>query len=412
MKSILSTGLGRLHLLQTAEILHELGVDLELIQGWVPRRTPELLLQLLGRVAGARSLSSGMAKRRVPFLPREQVHSCAFADFYSQGLFLLNRIGLLSRGIAARAGWDCYGRSSSRFIQAGDIFHVRSGAGRGGALSRARHLGLKAIVDHSIAHPAFLDAALRTEYEKFGFAFWMSPEDPFWAAVLADCYEADALLVNSQFVKDTFVEQGFSEEKIHVIYLGVRDDFIRLKNDYPEKKTIELLFTGGFGLRKGAQYLIPALEQLAQEGLDWRLTVVGTTNEAEALLSNSIVSPRINLVGHVPQEDLKAHLELADIYVFPTLAEGCASSAMEAMAAGLPVITTKESGLPIRHGVDGWIIKSKSISELVSAIHEIALNRKLREQLGRAAADRIAVEYTWKAYAHRVLRLYSQIAKV
>ena len=62
------------------------------------------------------------------------------------------------------------------------------------------------------------------------------------------------------------------------------------------------------------------------------------------------------------------HLAKADVYVFPSLAEGCASSGMEAMAAGLPVITTRESGLPIRHGENGWLIASKSEQAISDAI--------------------------------------------
>ena len=165
MKCILSTGLGRLHLLQSSQSLHEVGVEMEIIQGWVPRRTPESVINLLGRFVGSRNLAVGLSKRRLTFLNSDYIHTCALADFYSQGLLLLNRFGLLSRGEAARNGWRYFGRSSAKYIRDADILHVRSGAGRGGAIAKAKRVGMKVVVDQSIAHPVFIARALEEEDE-------------------------------------------------------------------------------------------------------------------------------------------------------------------------------------------------------------------------------------------------------
>ena len=147
-----------------------------------------------------------------------------------------------------------------------------------------------------------------------------------------------------------------------------------------------------------------------REGLDLRLTVVGTVAEAQALISRSSLADRLNCVGHLPQDSLKDYLANADIYVFPSLAEGCASSGMEAMAAGLPVITTRESGLPITHGEDGWVVPAKSVEKLADAIRKLAAVGPLREQLGLAAAEKIANGFTWQSYARRVHELYTRLA--
>lgn len=409
MKCILSTGLGRLHLLQSAASLTDIGVDLNVIQGWTPRHSPKLLINMLGKLAGSNNLTAGLAKRNLSCIKKNQLHSCAFSEFFSQSLFMLNRLGLLGRGTAAQLGWASYGRSTRAYLRNADIFHVRSGGGRGGAIARAKRSGMKVIVDHSIAHPAFLERELSKEYDAAAIPFWMGPNDPFWSTVLEDCDEADALLVNSDFVKKTFVENNYPADKIHVVYLGVREDFFGLKQQYGQDSRLELLFTGGFGFRKGAQYLLPALEQLDRDGLDFRLTVVGTTDEARNLLTNTRVAAKLNCVGHVPQDCLKDYLARADIYVFPTLAEGCASSGMEAMAAGLPVITTTESGLPITHGVDGWLVPTKATRDLADAIRKLASDQALREQLGTAASGKIAEGFTWKHYAMGVRDLYAQL---
>jgi glycosyltransferase involved in cell wall biosynthesis len=192
-----------------------------------------------------------------------------------------------------------------------------------------------------------MEQHLKDEYHRNGQVFGFGPDNPFWQLVLKDCEEAELLLANSVFVKDTFVQAGYPVDRIRVVYLGVRPDFFNLKTEYTNhvlrqsERPLRLLFTGGFGFRKGAEYLLAALSILRQRGLNVVLTVVGNYEEARPLLSNhASVLPYVELVGHVPQDDLKKYLADADLYVFPSLAEGCASSGMEAMAAGLCVVCT------------------------------------------------------------------------
>jgi glycosyltransferase involved in cell wall biosynthesis len=408
MKVIISTGLGRLHLVQSAQHLKAAGVDTELIQGWIPRRLPDGIVDLLGGALGRKSLSVGMRKREAPFLHEDRNHDCGWSEFYAQGLMLLSRSNLLSQGRAAELGWKAFGKASRKFLVDQSVFHVRSGAGRGGAIKTARERGLKVIVDHSIAHPAFMRRALQPEFDRAEIPFSLGDNDPFWKTVLSDCVEGDLLLVNSDFVKETFVDEGFPEEKIAVAYLGVREDFFHLKRSYAVSGSINLLFTGSFDLRKGAQYLLPAAAELIRSGLPVRLKVVGTVHQSRRILKE-IDPASFEMLGHLPQDQLKEHLSLADIYVFPSLAEGCASSGMEAMAAGLPVIATRESGLPIRHGENGVLIASKSVEAIIDAVTLLARDRRLREQLGREAAKTISEVFTWDKYAQNVMKVYGQL---
>lgn len=165
--------------------------------------------------------------------------------------------------------------------------------------------------------------------------------------------------MNSYFVKTTFVDSGFNPDKIKVVYLGVREDFWKLKSDYTiSNGQVEILFTGGFGFRKGGEYILAALCELDRQGVNYHMTVVGDSSGAKPLLEKYHPS-NITFVPTVPQDGLKEYLANSDIYLFPSLCEGCASSGMEAMAAGLPVIATVESGLPIDDMVDGVIVPSK-----------------------------------------------------
>lgn len=411
MKVIISTGLGRLHLVQSALSLQKAGVDVSIIQGWLPRRIPVSLLNLLGILIGHKNLAAGMSKRYPAEIVPARNYSCASAEFYTQALFILAKFGLFPRSWAASIGWQHFGRCSRKFLYSADIFHVRSGAGQGEAISSARQKGMKVVVDHSIAHPAFMELMLTKEYERYGLPFELGPINALWKLVLQDCQKADVLLVNSDFVKQTFVEQGYPAEKIEVNYLGVRTDFMGLKRNYDLLPTINLLFTGGFGIRKGAEYLLAALNILEEKQISYRMNIVGTWNEAKILIEKFRFKEKLNLVGHLPQDELKSYLSEADIYVFPTLAEGCASSAMEAMAAGLPVITTRESGLPINHGEDGWLIPAKDADSLANAIIKLKGEINLRQALGSHAARKIAENYTWERYGQNITNFYKELLK-
>ena len=161
---------------------------------------------------------------------------------------------------------------------------MRSGAGQGGAISAARRNGLKVITDHSIAHPKFMEDTLSEEYSHFGMVSEIQAGDALWTVVLKDCDQADCLLVNSDFVKDTFLKHGYPADRIRVAYLGVRESFFHLKKDYEIQGPIKLIFTGNLDLRKGARVLFEALRKLRAQGMDIRLELIGGMTNGKVVL--------------------------------------------------------------------------------------------------------------------------------
>lgn len=401
-KVILST-FGPLHLIKSAESLSDL-VDIRVIQGWIPTWRSSWFLTVASKIVG-RDLRKSFRKRTPSCLSGRNT-SIAFAEFY---LWACKLFKLQSPLKSSNNAAYIYGKASRKYIKNADIFHVRSGSGFGGAIERAKAMGMKVIVDHSIAHPVFMDNQLRSEYAKNGVEFDLGMDNPFWANIVEDCRKGDRLLVNSQFVKDTFVENGFDANKIDIVLLGVRQDFIGLKNDYALKNdTLKILFTGGFGFRKGAEYVLKALCELDQRDFKYEMTIVGDYRGAMSLY-NKFTPRHVHFVSTVPQDELKQYLAETDVYLFPSLCEGCASSGMEAMAAGVPVIATKESGLPITDEENGIIIESKSVSQIVDSILVIKENMDLRKKLGSNARNLIRNNYSWEKYACRVKSIYDDM---
>jgi glycosyltransferase involved in cell wall biosynthesis len=380
-----------------------------LIQGWVPQKTDGWLMRFLCRVVGRRSLAAGFDKRRcVP--SNVEIKQCALADFAANGMrWLALRLRLPLHVLASvnTRGWALFGFCTRRHLKGADVFHVRSGAGQGGAIQAARKRGMKILADHSAAHPRFMEEHLETEQERW----LMGMSSPFWRAVIRDCEEADLVLVNSSFITETFIEAGFSVEKIRVVYLGVREDFYNLRGPRVGDGKVKLLFTGAFRSNKGAKDILSAVQMLKASGLDFSLDVVGDYSDARVHFLKNIRFESLPIVfhGHVPQDDLKRFLSNADIYVFPSLTEGCASSGMEAMAAGLCVIATRESGLPIVDGETGFIVPTQTPEAVVERIHWLAMNPHEINRIGTNAARFIHENCTWKKYAQSVEDVYREL---
>lgn len=362
------------------------------------------------------------------------VHANMVARVISRMATLVNRFcnggGEWLRSLA----WSICGLADRRHIGYVDVFHVRSGAGQGGAIKTAKMRGAKVIVDHSALHPAQAELNLRADCDRWGEPLPIAPNVGVWKNVMKDCAEADVLMVNANHIRDSFVERGYDPKKIRVVYLGVRDDFrdvtIRRlesgkKNDVPK-----VLFTGNFSLLKGAEYLLESLRILSEHGVKVHYDVVGSVSVPKAMLQKyesfivagrvedcrtdhtdgiGIKNATVTFHGPVTQDELKVFLAESDIYLFPSLADGCAQSGMEALTAGLPVIATCQSGLPITDGETGCIVPMKDAAAIAAKIEWLVANSQTRERIGSKAAKMMRENYTWEIYAKKVSDLYNEL---
>lgn len=411
MKTIISTGQGRLHLIESAQAIKNSGVDVEVITGWVPSdKLPDKFINFLGRIVGRRNIAYGLRKRQPVGLEINKIKTCGFSEFFMQFLLILSKFKILKHDTAVTWGWKVYGWQSKQYLKNAQIFHVRSGAGYGGAMEKAKQENMLIIVDHSAAHPLEIYKQLSKAYKHTSIPF--NPDAGLWKFVLEDCKNADAILVNSDYVKNSFINNGFNGDKIFMVPLGVRSDFFSLKNDYKIVKKIKLLYTGSFRRWKGAHLIIEAIEKLIGLNIEFSVDIIGSVSDDLIIPEWFKKHPDIKIHGHMPQDDLKSFLRNSDIYIFPSYCEGAAQSLKEAMASGLPVIATFQSGAPIKHAENGWIIQDNSSKDLTEAILFLSKDQKLRQQLGMNAAKIIKDEHTWEHYGKQVSKLYIDLLKL
>ena len=98
----------------------------------------------------------------------------------------------------------------------------------------------------------------------------------------------------------------------------------------------------------------------------------------------------------------------ADVFVLPTLCEGFALAHLEAMACGVPVVTTPNCGSVVRDGVDGFIVPIRDAEALAEKIELLVTDRELRTRLGHNARER-AREFTWDRYGQRLFAAFERL---
>lgn len=208
---------------------------------------------------------------------------------------------------------------------------------------------------------------------------------------------SDQVLVPSTYCWDSSVMLGCDPSKLALVPYGIPEHWFQLT---PDPRPGRILFVGQVGLRKGSHVLAEACRLLRSRGLPFECRVVGPQ---QVDISNPLFEGPTYL-GAVPRSQVAEEFRLADVFVLPTLAEGMALVHLEAMACGVPVITTPHCGSAVREGIDGFLVPIHDAMALADRLQALLEDRKLRRRLG-ASARAQASNYTWACYGSRLLEM-------
>jgi glycosyltransferase involved in cell wall biosynthesis len=404
-KIIFVAGIGKLHFIASAVQFNRVDeVKTLLYSSWVPSDFSMWALRSIG--------FKGLTARLQDRVAARQKHITVRSFLTPELLYHVALKRIMPHDLALALAFKLFGFFSAfRVLIDADkdtLIHLRSGAGFL-FIKLARYRGATILVDHSIAHPLEFSRLVSYIPDRYSMGAGLEGNNTLWRQVLNDCDAADAIVVNSDFVKETFLLQDVSTTKVSVVYLGC-DLPSELGARPPRSETLTLAFSGHFDIRKGANILIELMSQVSGLYEDVRLDVYGSISQSgESVMADSACSEVINFVGYLPRDEMLARLRTSDIYIFPSYMEGCAKSVVEAMALGLPVITTKASGAPISHGKDGVIIDD--VNDIGAWIKAIDLLRcpVYRKTLGDAAQKKANLKCSPESYVRNLLALYSKI---
>jgi len=160
----------------------------------------------------------------------------------------------------------------------------------------------------------------------------------------------------------------------------------------PANHSVRLLFIGKMGFLKGEQDLLRALQSVVKVAPNFRLDMLGQLSDTIAAeCRESGMQPLIDHLGPVALEERLAFFKRADVFVLPTYAEGTPISMLEAMAAGLPVISTPVGGIPdvVEDGVEGFIVKPGDVEALANRLAQLINDPERRRRMGQLAQDKV-----------------------
>lgn len=209
---------------------------------------------------------------------------------------------------------------------------------------------------------------------------------------------SDLIVANSPFVKATFVEAGIPAKKIVVVPGGAPDipSICPDTDDRPTGRTV-FLSAGTQSIRKGTPYLLEAWRRL-QPAPGTALWMAGKVDLPPSLLE--ALPGQVELLGPLSHASLFERYRQASVLVLPSLCEGFALVILEAMAHGLPVITTPNSGCGtfVEDGVNGWVIPIRDAEALADRMAWCCDNPQALAEMGRRSREK-ARTWTWHDYA-------------
>ncbi len=272
---------------------------------------------------------------------------------------------------------------------------------------RAEKTGALKIVDCQNSHPSSYYGYWQRECD-----LWC-PGDrvpiPQWmfARMNRELERADVILCPSNFVRDTMVLNGLSAEKCVVNPFGTDVSIFKKRASVP--KSHRFISVGTICVRKGHQYLFRAFANVKRRLPEAELICVGDV-KADFRYEWPKWAGTFTHIPHLSHAELANLLQTATAFVLPSLEEGFARVLSEAMAAGLPILASYESGATtlVQDGVEGVIVRSRDPQHIAEAMMQVALDGEMNKRMGEAAHKKGGASNTWQDYGDRLLLAYAR----
>ncbi len=361
--------------------------------------------------AWLRLLPSGVAaqfrRRAVPEELRPITHSRAWREIVR---LAASRAGTLTRHETGRFCVDAIyhdlDRATARRLGRGrftGVYAYEDGAAASFAAARAR--GLATFYDQPIG---YWRAARRILTEE-------AAREPAWATTIAgnrdsaakterkdeELRQADVVFVATSFTKATLQEHPGFTAPVHVLPYGAPlADSAPPRSPYAAAgQPLRVLYVGSLGQRKGLSYLFAAA---ALAGRSIALTVIGTKPAESCEVLERALGAH-HWIASLPHAGVLERMRQSDVLVFPSLFEGFGLVILEAMAQGVPVITTPHTAGPdlITDGVDGFIVPIRDAPAIATRLERLYHDRDLLGAMGTAARAR-AAQFTWTNYEQQL----------
>ena len=279
----------------------------------------------------------------------------------------------------------------------------------------------KADLFHVSSHFRDLPKHMPLSATVYDFTTWLIPDSHVEANVRAEKHaamtlfkRAKGLIAISENTRcDAIRLLDLDPDRIQVIYPGVNETYFgAVRQRSPRFPRPYILFVGTIEPRKNVDLLIEAylgLRDTVRE--EFELIIAGPVGwKSEKTLALLNAPPRnVRYLGYVPESEMPELMAGAAVLAYPSLYEGFGLPVAEAMACGVPIITSATSSLPEVAGEAALLVDPQSMVELRDALDRLLSNPGLQEKLGRNGAERAGKLFRWSLSAQRSLVFFEKV---
>lgn len=230
--------------------------------------------------------------------------------------------------------------------------------------------------------------------------------------------QGELMLPISQLWKNKLISLGCAPEKIEVVRMGIEPEFFSYQPKENLGSPLHFLTVSRLHEKKGLDVALKACEILRSKGIDFKYTIVGYGELYEQLyryILSAQLQDQVEIMGFQPQEKIQHLLRKADIFLLPSKKaangdmEGIPVALMEAMAVGIPVISTTHSGIPelIQNRISGWLVPENDPVALAEVIMKLNGNEFDIAKITTNARKKVDTEFNQHVAYSKLIEVLS-----
>ncbi|GJD16075.1 Glycosyltransferase [Rivularia sp. IAM M-261] len=317
--------------------------------------------------------------------------------------------------------YQMFASSAVRHLEGSTLVHGWSSCSLP-AIEWAKRNNVPFLLERSSAHISYQAKLLEAEYQKFGLSCTeIHPQ--IVKTELAEYELANQVAVPSYFAERSFIEEGFPLDRLVHNRFGTN-----LKTFSPGVKqdnVFRVVYAGSLSVRKGIHYLVEGFCSANIPNSELCL-IGGATPETGRLIASG--DSRVKCIGHIPEPKLAEYYHQSSVFVLPSIEDGFAYVILQAIACGVPLICTTNSGgedvlrinnaspVKLENNIDeypaGYIIPPANSEVIASLLTKLANNPKLLAQKQQNALAFKSEDLSWEQYALRAVEAYKKMSRV
>ncbi|WP_313700469.1 glycosyltransferase [Pantoea sp.] len=216
--------------------------------------------------------------------------------------------------------------------------------------------------------------------------------------------QSELMLPISHLWENKLIEMGCPPEKIHVTRMGIEPEKFNFQPRQAFQTPLRIVSVARLTEKKGLDVAVKASAILKQRGGQFQYTIIGNGDQDEMMrdfIAREGMEDCVSMPGFKPQEEIRRALSEADIFLLPSKTaadgdmEGIPVALMEAMAVGLPVVSTFHSGIPelIENNVSGWLVEEDDPEALAETLLKLSQGQVDVAPVVAAARHKVETEF-------------------